>query len=71
MIGRVFLFSLLHTLLHTFRNKSRSFFHTRIIFQLETKSKFRLMCEGDMHVFITHFLGYVVGIGVVGHIKCL
>jgi len=27
-----------------------------IVYQLELKSKFRLMCEGDMHVFITHLL---------------
>jgi len=33
------------------------------------------VCEGMTYVFlytlITHFLGYVIGIGVVGHIKCL
>jgi len=27
-----------------------------IVYQLELKSKFRLMCEGGIYVFITHLL---------------
>jgi|GEM_PF-3970665 len=36
-----------------------------IVYQLELKSKFRFMCEGGIYVFITHFIEYVVGVGVV------
>ena len=27
--------------------------------------RFRLMCEGGIYVFITHFMEYVVGVGIV------
>ena len=40
-----------------------------IVYQLESKSKFRLMCESMTYFFNIHFLRYVVGIGVVGGVK--